>query len=84
MFESMTKDKDRLRNYRKILKKMKIRLTAQADHDKMRSYIPATFDAMMVDFGTRVERKELLSNLEDTSNEIIDMKPCNNPLEVIK
>lgn len=64
MFTSITKDKEKLSNFRNVLKKLRVRLAAQADHEKLRTYIPSTFDTMMVDFGTRVERKQLLQELD--------------------
>ena len=42
---------------------MKVKLLAQSEHERLRWYIPGTFDAMMVDFGSRVERKDLLTKL---------------------
>jgi hypothetical protein len=59
MFESITKDSSKLRTYRKELKKVHGRLVAEARHRASRSFIPATFDTMMLDFGNRVQRKEL-------------------------
>jgi hypothetical protein len=75
MFTSITKDKAKLRNYRSVLKKLHVRLAAQADHDKLRQYIPTTFDTMMVDFGTRVERKQQLSELEQMQAGLLNDLP---------
>jgi hypothetical protein len=51
---------------------MKVKLLAQSEHERLRWYIPGTFDAMMVDFGSRVERKDLLTKLERSSTDIIE------------
>ncbi len=51
---------------------MKVKLLAQSEHERLRWYIPGTFDAMMVDFGSRVERKDLLAKLERSSTDIIE------------
>jgi len=40
-------------------------LKLKAEENKSRSYIPRTFDAMMVDFGIRVERKQLWENQDE-------------------
>lgn len=37
----------------------------------LRGYIPSTFDQMMVDFGSRHERKELLESYDLSSDAII-------------
>lgn len=59
MFETITKDALPLRHYRQTIQKMNHRLRAEAKSKALRSFIPATFDAMMLDFGNRVQRKEL-------------------------
>lgn len=72
MFESMTKDKKALNNFRQNMKKLQMRLQDSAVRDRIRTYIPTTFDAMMVDFGARVERKELQTNLDKIESTILE------------
>ena len=54
MFSQMNQNSIKLRQYRETLEKIKYRLQAQAQHARIRGYIPTTFDAMMLDFGNRV------------------------------
>ena len=74
MFSEMTKDKERLRNYRHQLKNLKIRLLAEAQYTNSRDSIPSTFDSMMVDFGTKVERKESLSVLKSKADKVLNQR----------
>ena len=55
----MNQDKEKLRNYRDQLKKIKPRLMSQAVYCNTRKFIPTTFDTMMTDFGKSVERQGL-------------------------
>ena len=59
MFESITKEPDALKTYRSGLHDIQRKLLRDAEKAGTRSFIPTTFDAMMLDFGTRVRRKEL-------------------------
>ena len=58
-FKNITKDAQRLQTYRKQLKRLYRTLKAKAAERKIRNYIPRTFDAMMVDFGQRLERNQM-------------------------
>lgn len=49
----MTKDCIKLRKYRKELKRVRPRLLAEVQAQKLRSSIPTTFDVMMTDFGAK-------------------------------
>lgn len=75
-FESMSKDSQRLRKYRQALKQFKYRLEAQAHNDTVRGYVPATFDSMMLDFGNRVQRKELIEKFDLSSEELVSKSPA--------
>jgi hypothetical protein len=44
----------------------------------MRDFVPSTFDSMMVDFGRRVERRELYSQIEDEQTTLADTVPTND------
>ena len=78
MFESFTNDEKALRVYRSSLKGLRPRLVAQASFDKVRDFVPSTFDSMMVDFGRRVERRELYSQIEEEQNQLADTVPTND------
>ena len=78
MFESITKNEKALKNYRKGLKAIRGRLIAQASYDKVRTYIPSTFDSMMVDFGRRVERKEFNQIMDEKQEMMVEKVPSND------
>ena len=72
MFEDMNKNKQKLQQFRRVLKSIQMRLKSQAENNNSRVDIPSTFDAMMADFGTRVQRRQLLEDFDFSTKSILD------------
>lgn len=82
-FEEFSKDVQRLRHYRLTLSKMYHRLAAEAYQKSTRGFIPRTFDAMMLDFGNRVHRQELLEKFDELKELLIEKNPLNQTTSMI-
>lgn len=63
-FSNIVKDEQRLRVYREALSKIKYRLDDEAKKTQQRGFVPTTFDSMMLDFGNRIQRKQLNEKFE--------------------
>lgn len=76
-FETMNRNKERLKVYRQKLGTLHKDLTIQIKkYDKAeRAYVPTTFDSMMTDFGHREERKRLWNDLSNSYSDFLVSLP---------
>jgi hypothetical protein len=67
----MARKPEELKTFRTSLKEISPTLKFAAEKDKTRSYIPATFDTMMQDFGNRFKRREINDKHSKITQQII-------------
>ena len=77
-FINITKDKEELQKYFKEFRRVKNLMLLKADG--LRTYMPTTFDETMVEFGSKLERKRVLDEI-DKSLKLMELQikknePC--------
>jgi hypothetical protein len=62
-FERYCQDKAFLRNFRQQLKPMMHKLRDTRVNDEYRHYIPTTFDGIMLDFGHKLQKRQIYNRI---------------------